>query len=224
MKRLIKPVMLGIFFAFILLTVKSIFKIDDDVFKTLSFSFFGIILAGALAFNILWTAPARKKLLALMKEAEEGNGQNAVNELEIMVKDAEDKGKARTASFYKVNLAAAYIETREFQKATDTIDSIDKKYLKGDLKLVTELNKVQACFMNGDKGAAVKYFEENEKLFKESEKRKNYAANIAIVTCLYLVAKGNTEEAEKYLKEKESYFSSPRFKKSYLEIEEILSR
>ena len=123
-----------------------------------------------------------------------------------------------------MNLAAGYIDLKQFDKAIELLEGISDKKLAGTaVKTVYRLN-LCTCYFNTDQGEkALKLYNDSQKIFEAQRGGKLYGVNIAVVDMLAAIQNRRYDQAEQLLDQARRTWDDPRFREAFQEIERTLT-
>lgn len=151
---------------------------------------------------------AGKKLDALMPIlVDEADPDRYITELTALLENTKS-GMAFQVGL--VNLASAYCDKRDFQKALDILNEVRPSSLSMANKTVYQAVRALALFYLGKDEEAVKIVLKNGKTFQQDYRLKNLGAIPSILAVFYNLAKHNRKEAREIYAQARKKWYSPR--------------
>lgn len=218
-KHFVKVVAAGIGIGILLLIIRSIFKIDEDVFMKGFWIAGTIVIAVAVLFNLLYVSGYRKKMKAAVLLMEEGRIDEYMAEVQKMLQTA--KGRA-LKNLFRLNLSAGYCELKQFDKAIDILEELSGEKLRGEVEMVHAINLCLCYFYTEQNDRALELYGRSRRLFERSRNSPYYGGNIAVLDMLAAVAEGRTDEVEKMLAEAVETWDNPRLQEDFKNIEALI--
>lgn len=218
-KHFVKVVAAGIGIGILLLIIRSIFKIDEDVFMKGFWIVGGIFIIGAALFNILYVFRYQKKMKRVAGLLEDGKTEEYIAEVKKLLQSA--KGH-ELKNLFRLNLSAGYCDLKQFDKAIDILEELSGEKLRGELKMVNALNLCLCYFYTEQNERALELYDRSQKSFERARKSPYYGGNIAVLDMLAAVAEGRTEVAEKMLAEAAETWDNPRLQEDFKYIETLI--
>jgi tetratricopeptide (TPR) repeat protein len=159
------------------------------------------------------------KQIAPLLEA--GKPQEYVAGVEQLLETAKGQNLRKILT---MNLAAGYIDLKQFDKAIELLEGISDKKLAGTaVKTVYRLN-LCTCYFNTDQGEkALKLYNDSQKIFEAQRGGKLYGVNIAVVDMLAAIQNRRYDQAEQLLDQARRTWDDPRFREAFQEIERTLT-
>ena len=140
MKRAAKIVLIGVCFGLILLFLKIIFRIDDAAFMHGYWIAAVAIVLGAVLINVCYNLIYFNKVKKIAKLLSEEKPQEYIDGIENLLKTA--KGKT-LRNILELNLAAGYIEVKQFDIAIPMLEKLYHERLRGSS--VNVVHKINLC-------------------------------------------------------------------------------
>ena len=209
MKRIAKIIIIGICFGLTLLLLKVIFGIDDTTFMRGYWIVAPAIVIGALIINVCYNLFYFNKVKKIVR-------------IEDLLKTA--KGK-NLRNILELNLAAGYIETKQFDIAIPLLEKLSHKRLKGSaVNVVHKINLCLSYFETAQYDKAITIYNENQRLFQQYKHNKIYGGNIAMLEVIASIINEQYDQAEELLNYAKKIYDDPRLQKSFQEFFDILNK
>lgn len=222
MKRIGKVVLFGVCLGLVLVLIQNSFQIPEDVFMQGYWIAAIVVVLGALVINIsynLYYTAKMKKLLPLLYG---GEPRGYIEGMEALRKSA--KGKTLRSTL-ELNLAAGYMEEKDYGTAISLLEAVDPKQLRVDsVRVVRAINLCESYFLAGQTEKAQTLYDSSRPLFAKFRTGKAYGGNIAIVDVLEEISRGEFEQAKILLDKAKSTYQEPYLQKAYEEIGAILEK
>ncbi len=222
MKRIGKVVLFGVCLGLVLVLIQNSFQIPEDVFMQGYWIAAIVVVLGALVINIsynLYYMGRVKKLLTLLYA---GDSRGYIEGMEALRKSA--KGKTLRSTL-ELNLAAGYMEEKDYGTAISILEAVDPKQLRVDsARVVRAINLCESYFLAGQTEKAQTLYDSSRPLFTKFRTGKAYGGNIAIVDVLEEISRGEFDQAKILLDKAKSTYQEPYLQKAYEEIGAILEK
>lgn len=222
MKRIGKVVLFGVCLGLVLVLIQNSFQIPEDVFMQGYWIAAIVVVLGALVINIsynLYYMGRVKKLLTLLYA---GDSRGYIEGMEALRKTA--KGKTLRSTL-EMNLAAGYMEEKDYGTAISILEAVDPKQLRVDsARVVRAINLCESYFLAGQTEKAQTLYDSSRPLFTKFRTGKAYGGNIAIVNVLEEISRGEFDQAKILLDKAKSTYQEPYLQKAYEEIGAILEK
>ncbi len=222
MKRIGKVVLFGVCLGLVLVLIQNSFQIPEDVFMQGYWIAAIVVVLGALVINIsynLYYMGRVKKLLTLLYA---GDSRGYIEGMEALRKTA--KGKTLRSTL-ELNLAAGYMEEKDYGTAISILEAVDPKQLRVDsARVVRAINLCESYFLAGQTEKAQTLYDSSRPLFTKFRTGKAYGGNIAIVNVLEEISRGEFDQAKILLDKAKSTYQEPYLQKAYEEIGAILEK
>lgn len=221
MKRVLKIVAIGVCIGLVLGVLKGVFQIDDDVFNHWYWIMAIAVVLGAVLVNVLYNISYQRRMKKLIPLLEAKRPQEYVAGVERLLETAKGENLKK---ILKMNLAAGYIDLKEFDRAIELLEGISDKGLVGSaVKTVYRLNLCTCYFQSGRGEQALKLYHDSQKVFEPQRNGKLYGGNIAILDMLAAIQSKEYVRAEQLLDEARQTWSDPRFQEAFQEIKDTLT-
>ena len=221
-KRIAKIIIIGICFGLTLLLLKVIFGIDDTTFMRGYWIVAPAIVIGALIINVCYNLFYFNKVKKIVKLLNEEKPQEYIDRIEDLLKTA--KGK-NLRNILELNLAAGYIETKQFDIAIPLLEKLSHKKLKGSaVNVVHKINLCLSYFETAQYDKAITIYNENQRLFQQYKHNKIYGGNIAMLEVIASIINEQYDQAEELLNYAKKIYDDPRLQKSFQEFFDILNK
>lgn len=222
MKRVVKIILIGLCFGLILLLLKISFRIDDAAFMHAYWIAAPAIVLGVVLINLCYNLIYLNKVRKIAKLLSEENPQEYIDGIENLLKTA--KGKA-LRNILELNLAAGYIETKQFDLAIPLLEKLSHERLRGSaVNVVHKINLFLSYFETTQYEKAITVYNENQGLFQQYRHHKIYGGNIAILDVIAAIINEQYNQAEELLDTAKKMYDDVRFQKSFQEILDILNK
>ena len=222
MKRIGKVVLFGVCLGLVLVLIQNSFQIPEDVFMQGYWIAAIVVVLGAWVINIsynLYYMGRVKKLLTLLYA---GDSRGYIQGMEALRKSA--KGKTLRSTL-ELNLAAGYMEEKDYGTAISILEAVDPKQLRVDsARVVRAINLCESYFLAGQTEKAQTLYDSSRPLFTKFRTGKAYGGNIAIVDVLEEISRGEFDQAKILLDKAKSTYQEPYLQKAYEEIGAILEK
>lgn len=222
MKRVVKIILIGLCLGLILLLLKISFGIDDAAFMRAYWIAAPAIVLGAVLINLCYNLIYFNKVRKIAKLLSEENPQEYIEGIENLLKTA--KGKA-LRNILELNLAAGYIETKQFDIAIPILEKLSNERLRGSaVNVVHKINLFLSYFETTQNEKAITVYNENQGLFQQYRHHKIYGGNIAILDVIAAIINEQYNQAEELLDTAKKMYDDARLQKSFQEILDILNK
>lgn len=221
MKHILKVIIFGVCLGLLLAAVQPALHIDRDVFMHWYWIAAPAVVAGALVINVIYNIPYQRKMkeLAVLLDAE--RPEEYLSGVENLLRTARGKG---LQNILKINLSAGYLETKQYNKAVQLLEELSRERLGSVLKLCCCLNLGLGYFYTKQYTRAIEVYTQNQPLFDRYRNHTSYGGSIALADVLTSAMRGQSEQALQQLAAARKKWDIPRFRKTYQEIEDILSK
>lgn len=222
LKRAAKIVLIGVCFGLILLLLKISFGIDDAAFMHGYWIAAVAIVLGAVLINAYYNLIYFTKVKKIAKLLSEEKPQEYIDGIENLLKTA--KGKT-LRNILELNLAAGYIEAKQFDIAIPMLEKLSHERLSGSsVNVVHKINLCLSYFETTQYEKAITVYNENQGLFQQYRHHKIYGGNIAILDMIAAIINEQYNQAEELLDTAKKMYDDPRLQKSFREILDILNK
>lgn len=221
MKRILKVVVLGVCIGLALVALQAALHIERDVFLHWYWIAAAVVVLGAALVNVLYNISYQRRMKKLVPLLEAKRPQEYVNGVERLMQTAKGQSLRKILT---MNLAAGYIDLKQFDKATELLEGISDKGLTGSAaKAVYRLNLCTCYFQSGQEEKALELYNDSQKIFEPQRNGKLYGGNIAILDMLAAIQSGQYSQAEQLLDKARQTWNDPRFQEAFQEIENTLA-
>ena len=125
----------------------------------------------------------------------------------------------------ELNLAAGYIEAKQFDIAIPMLEKLSHERLSGSsVNVVHKINLCLSYFETAQYEKAITVYNENQGLFQQYRHHKIYGGNIAILDIIAAIINEQYNQAEELLDTAKKMYDDPRLQKSFREILDILNK
>lgn len=222
MKRIVRIIVLGICIGLVMVVIKESLKIGtDDFMRIYWLAAIGFIL-GAVLINVSYNLHYQQKVQEAIKLLEDGQTHEYISALQKMLKTAKGQNLRNVLS---LDLAAGYVEAKEFDVAIPMLEELLSKRLVGSgVKAVHRINLCMSYFDTEQYDKAVALYDESQKIFEQYRNDKLFGANIAILDIFIAMQSKQYERARTILHMAEKTYDAPRYQKAFCEVAEILTK
>ena len=222
MKRIGKVILFGVCLGLVLVLIQNSFQIPEDVFMQGYWIAAIVVVLGALAINIFYNLYYTAKLKKLLPLLFGGEPRRYIEGMEALIKTA--KGNTLRSTL-ELNLAAGYMEEKDYGTAISILEAVDPKQLRVDsARVVRAINLCESYFLAGQTEKAQTLYDSSRPLFTKFRTGKAYGGNIAIVDVLEEISRGEFGQAKILLDKAKSTYQEPYLQKAYEEIGAILEK
>lgn len=222
MKRVARIILIGIGIGLALLLFKKSIGIDDKTFMHGYWITSITIVLGAVLINLCYNLIYFNKSKKIIKLLSEEKPQEYIAGIENLLKTA--KGK-NLRNILELNLAAGYIETKQFDIAIPMLEKLSHERLIGSsVNVVHKINLCLSYFETAQYEKAITVYNENQGLFQQYRHHKIYGGNIAILDIIAAIINEQYNQAEELLDTAKKMYDDPRLQKSFREILDILNK
>lgn len=216
MKRFLKIVVIGICLGLAMLIVQKGFQIDEDVFMRGYFIAAPAFIIGAVLLNVCYNISYQRKMSRIVTLLEQGKPREYIAEVERLLQTARGQN---LRNILKLNLAAGYIEVKQFDRSIGLLEELSDKRLPGALvKMIHRLNLCMSYFYAEQFEKAMELYNSSQKYFGPYRDHSTYGGNIAVVDILAYIRKEQYGEAEKLLDTAKKSWDDPRLQNAFREI------
>lgn len=221
LKRISKTILIGICLGLALVLLKFSFGIDDIVLMRGYWTAAAVIVIGAILINVCYNLFYNSKIKKIIKLLNEEKPQEYIAGMESLLKTA--KGQA-LRNIIELNLAAGYIETKQFDIAISMLEELSHKRLNSSaVNVVHKINLCLCYFETKQYDKAITIYNENYVLFQRYRHHKTYGGNIAMLDVIAAIINTQYERAEELLDIARKTYADVRLQKSFQEIFDILN-
>lgn len=221
MKRILKVVAVGVCIGLLLGVLKGALHIDDEVFDRWYWTIGAVVVLGAVLVNVLYNVAYQQKMKKLIPLLEAQRPREYIAGVEKLLETAKGENLKK---ILKMNLAAGYIDLKQFDKAIELLEGISEKGLAGSaVKTVYRLNLCTCYFQSGQGEKALALYRDSQAIFDSQRNGGLYAGNIAILDMLAAIQEERYGRAEELLAGARQTWTDPRFQEAFQEIEHTLS-
>lgn len=124
----------------------------------------------------------------------------------------------------ELNLAAGYIETKQFDTAIPMLEKLShKRWNSSAVNVVHKINLCLSYFETTQYDKAISIYNENQVLFQQYRHHKTYGGNIAILDVIAAIINKQYDLAEELLDTARKMYDDSRLQKSLQEVFDILN-
>lgn len=216
MKRIFRIVVLGICFGLVLLIIQRGIQIDEEVFMHTYWIIAPAIVIGAVLVNVLYNISYQRKMRRIAPLLDTGHPKEYIAEVDKLLHTA--RGQS-LRNILKINLAAGYIEIKQYEKSISLLENLASRWLPGSaVKMVCRLDLCMSYFYTGQYEKAMSLYNENQKVFEQYRHDKTYGGNIAVIDILAAIRNGWYDQAEKLIDTAQRLWEEPRLQNAFQEI------
>ncbi len=220
MKRYLKPIILGVCLGLVLLVVQKTFQIDGDVFMKGYWMTAPAVVVVAVLASIVYNASYQRKMYQAALLLKDRKVEAYITEMERLLKTA--KGK-NLRNVLRLNLAAGYVEAKQFDAAVGILEGLSKRKLGGGaVAMLCNLNLCVSYFYAKQTDKAMELYRAGKGQFESFRKSKAYGGYIAEVDILAAVHSGQYDKAERLLDTAQKNWSEARLQDAFAEIKGML--
>lgn len=222
MKSIRNVMIIGLCIGFASLMIQKLFAIDEGAFMHGYWLVAWMIVIGAALINIFYNMYYYNKTEKIAKLLHEGKPQEYIDGIEALLKTARGKN---LRNILVLNLAAGYMETKQFDVAIAILEEVSDKQLKGSaVNVVHRINLGISYFETAQYEKIIALYNENQSLFQKYRNHKVYGANIAILDVMIAIINKEYDQAEKLLDTAHRKYLDSRFQKAFCEISHTLNQ
>lgn len=220
MKRVLKIILAGIGIGVLLIFFQRILHIDEAVFvRGYWIAAPGIVIgAGAfnLCYNLYYLNQVKKSVILL----DGGQAEEYIDRITALLKTA--KGQ-NLRNILLLNLAAGYVETKQFDRAIPMLEELSAKRLKGSaVNMVHKVNLCMSYFETEQYEKAMEVYERNQVLFQKYRQDSTYGGYIVMLDVAAAIMEEQYERAEKLLDTSKEQYDDSRLQKAFGELQDVL--
>lgn len=220
MKHIFKVIIAGICLGIILVFIKEGLQIDDDAFTRYYYWIAAVVVIGAVAVNLVYNISYQNRVRKAAKLLDEEKPLEYLSEIEKLLKSAKGNNLRNVLT---LDLAAGYVEIKQFDKAIPMLEELSSKRLTGSaVKVAHQINLCLCYFETEQSEKAMKLYDKSQILFEKYRNGKIYGANIALLDILAAIQDGSLTQAEQILNEAKKKYENPRFQKAFYEVSDVL--
>ena len=213
---------MGVCLGLVLVLIQNSFQIPEDVFMQGYWIGAIVVVLGMLVINISYNLYYIGKVKKLLNLLYGGEARGYIEGMEALLKTA--KGKTLRSTL-ELNLAAGYMEEKDYGTAISLLEAVDPKQLRVDsARVVRAINLCESYFLAGKREKAQALYDSNRRLFAKFRTGKLYGGSIAIVDVLEEISLGEFEQAKILLDKAKSTYKEAYLQKAYEEIGAILEK
>ena len=213
---------MGVCLGLVLVLIQNSFQIPEDVFMQGYWIGAIVVVLGMLVINISYNLYYIGKVKKLLNLLYGGEARGYIEGMEALLKTA--KGKTLRSTL-ELNLAAGYMEEKDYGTAISLLEAVDPKQLRVDsARVVRAINLCESYFLAGQREKAQTLYDSCRRLFAKFRTGKLYGGSIAIVDVLEEISLGEFDQAKILLDKAKSTYQEPYLQKAYEEIGAILEK
>lgn len=216
MKRILKIIALGLCLGLGLVLIQQGLNIDEHTFLMWYWVLVPALLVVVVLINVLYNLFYLHKVKALAAQLEEGNPQAFVAGLENLLHTA--KGR-RLREILTLNLAAGYVETKQFDTAIPMLEAMAHQRLRNTTLRVTHtINLCLSYFETNQYEKALELYQTQQPLLDTFRHDSTYGIHIAILDVVAALAQGDYAQAETLLHTAAQTKTTPRMQRALDEL------
>jgi len=220
LKRVLKIVVIGICLGLILVFIQRAFHINKDAFIHGYWIIAPAIVIGAVLVNIIYNIFYQRKMRRIATLLDVGKPKEYIAEVEKLLQTA--KGQ-NLRNILKLNLAAGYVDIKQFDIAINILEELSSKRLAGSaVKMIYRLNFCMSYFYAAQYEKAMELYNGSQSIFELYRNDKTYGGNIAIVDILAAMKNGQYTQAERLLNMARETWNHPRLQDAFEELDNFL--
>lgn len=222
MKRILKIIILGICLGLAMVVLQNILKMDTNDFMHMYWMIAIVIILAAVLINVLYNLHYQQKVQKAAKLLEAGKTNEYIDELKKLLKTAKGSNLRNVLS---LNLAAGYLEAKEFDMAIPMLEELAGKRLTGaGVKTAHRINLCMCYFDTEQYDKAAALYNESQRLFEQYRNSKSFGANIIILDIFMAVHAKQYEQANALLETARKTYDTPRYQQAFCEITGIITK
>ena len=219
MKHILKVFGIGVALGVLLLFVKQVLNIPEEIFMKTYWIFGAAVVITAVLFNHFYHRSYLKKMKTAALLLDQGKPQEYIEAVEALRQNA--KGRY-LKNLFTLNLSAGYCDLKQYKKAIDLLKSLENARLYQNLKLVYTINLCVCYFYDGQTEKALALYESGQKLFRSPLATKLYGGNIAVLDVFALMEQGELDRAKELLTTARGAWSDSRLQADFAYLEKKL--
>ena len=142
-----------------------------------------------------------KKVLSLLFG---GEPRRYIEGMDALIKTAKDK---TLRSALKLNLAAGYMEEKDYGTAISLLEAVEPRQLRVDsARVVRAINLCESYFLAGQREKAQTLYDSSRPLFAKFRTGKLYGGSLAIVDVLSEISRGEFDRGKSLLDKAKSTY------------------
>lgn len=208
---------LGLALGVILLVLQNVLKIDPSTLMDYYLKFGVVLILLILIVNTVYfviMSSKIKKKLVLYHEGKYGEFNSAMEEI---LKKA--KGE-NLKNIIRINLSAGYIESKEYDKAKETLENIKPLKLRDErVRLVYYINLCVCNFKLENYEKFKELYEINKNLFKKYKDEEGYSESLAQLEITNYIVEEEFDKARELLEVTREKYKDTKYKDDYNELE-----
>lgn len=219
MKRILKPIALGVLLGFVLLAIQSIFDIPNHVFNKIVIIAFVAVIIISIVVNVIFVQKYQRRVHKQIKLLESGKQKEALFDMEQMLETAQRKKMKNVERICRLNMTAALCDLKDYSRALKILEDMDTSELKGQEEFVYDLN-LCACYFYLEKNEeGLDVYDRSYTVFQKFKDNPVYGGYVAVVTIWAMLALGEYDQAEYMLSKAKEKWDLDRLYEDYRMIE-----
>lgn len=220
MKRIVRPLLVGLCIGIALAILQQALHIDQDVFMFWFWVIAAVCIVGIVLFNLLYIRRYQQKMRQALAVLEAGQAREYLAIVEGLLQTARGR---YLKSCLKLDLAPGYCDLKQYDKAIAILEELSQARLKGVVKMIHRLDLCICYFYTGQTARAMELYETGQKEFSPWRTTPVYGGSIAVLDMFALIAQGRRDEATKLLQHARATWTSPRLQDDYDYIGKLLA-
>lgn len=220
MKRVLKIFLFGVCLGLLLVVIQTSLQIDRDTFLHYYWLIAPAILLGVILLNVVYNLSYQKRMNRLIPLLDNGSPEAYTAKAAELLRTA--KGE-KLRSILKINLAAGYIELKQYDNAIKLLEPLPDKQLAGTaVKTAHRINLCLSYFFTKQFDRAAQIYQESQPLFARYQNDQNFGGNIAALDILAALGSEQYAQAGELLDSARKVWTHPRLQDSFRQIESLM--
>lgn len=218
MRHYLKVFAAAIGFGIALAVLKETLEIDDGLFWKWYLLAAVVLIAGALAFNVLYSRRYARKMEALVPLLENGQPAAYLAGLEELLESVKTRG---LRDMLRLNLSAGYCELDRYEEAIAVLEGL--KF--GGSRIPEMVRRINLCiclFHTGRAAEAMELYRGSERWFAPCRGKEPYGGNLAVLDIHAAMTEGRYAEARAMLAQARETWDRPRLQKYHDQLEQLM--
>lgn len=221
MKRVLKIVIIGICLGISLSLIQNSFGINEKEFLHIYWIIALIIIIGVALVNVCYNLFYSNKIKKSVKLLDEGKIEEYIDVISKLLESAKGQNLRKVL---KLNLAAGYMEGRQFDKAIMMLEELSAKGLKGSvINAVHRINLCLCYFETEQYDKAMKVYNENQILIRKYENDRSYGGYIILLDIMSAIINEKYDLAGELLDKAKNEYTDTRLQKAFQEFQEVIN-
>ena len=221
MKRVMKIVIIGLCLGIVLVLIQNSFGIQEKEFLHVYWILAPIVVIGAALINICYNLFYSDKIKKSVRLLDEGKVPEYIESILKLLKSAKGQNLRKVL---KLNLAAGYMEERQFEKAILMLEELSEKGLKGSaVNAVHRINLCLCYFETEQYDKAMKVYNENRVLIRKYENDGAYGGYIILLDIMAAIINEKYDLAGELLDKAKNKYTDMRLQKAFQEFQGVIN-